>query len=236
MRSVIFSLLLLPMLFSATANAQKWPAYARNGMVVSTHHIASEVGLQILKSGGNAVDAAVATGFALAVVNPGAGNLGGGGFMMIRLADGTCTGIDYREKAPKAAHEKMYLDENGQLIEGSNHFGYKAVGVPGTVAGLLLALEKFGTMTPAEVLQPAIELAENGFPLSYALEQDFINLEEEFKQYPVPPKNFTSRMAAITAWVTSGNSRIWQPLSNELPKTAKRVFTPAKRRRFLNGK
>ncbi len=190
MRFAAFPFLLLLILFSFTANAQKWPVYARNGMVVSTHHIASEVGTKILKSGGNAVDAAVATGFALAVVNPGAGNLGGGGFMLIRLADGTCTGIDYREKAPKAAHESMYLDENGQLIKGANHFGYKAVGVPGTVAGLLLALEKFGTMTRAEVLQPAIELAEKGFPLSYALERDFMNLEDEFKQYPGSAKKF----------------------------------------------
>jgi gamma-glutamyltranspeptidase/glutathione hydrolase len=190
MKYIPILLLLMHLLFSDTANAQKWPVYTRKGMVVSTHYLASEVGLQTLKAGGNAVDAAVATGFALAVVNPGAGNLGGGGFMMIRLADGTCTGIDYREKAPKAAHEKMYLDTNGQLITGSNHFGYKAVAVPGTVAGLLLALEKFGTMTPAEVINPAIALAENGFPLSYALEQDFINLEDEFKQYPGSAKKF----------------------------------------------
>jgi len=100
--------------------AKKWPVYARNGLVVSTNRIASEVGVQILKKGGNAVDAAVATGFALAVVHPAAGNIGGGGFMVIRFADGTSTAIDYREKAPKAAHAKMYLDENGKLIKDLN--------------------------------------------------------------------------------------------------------------------
>lgn len=169
---------------------QKWPVYARHGMVVSASWIASEVGTDILKKGGNAIDAAVATGFALAVTHPSAGNIGGGGFMVIRLADGTTTSIDYREKAPKAAHEEMYLDENGELIKDLNHHSYLAVGVPGTVAGLTLALEKFGTLSQQEVIQPAIDLAENGFPVSYALSQDFSRYADEFKKYPASTKVF----------------------------------------------
>lgn len=186
---IVLGLVILLSLLGAL-HAQKWPVYARHGMVVSTQKIASEVGVEILKKGGNAVDAAVATGFALAVVYPAAGNIGGGGFMVIRLKDGACKTIDYREKAPGAAHEKMYLDENGVLIEDLNHEGYLAVGVPGTVAGFILALEEFGTMPLKEVIRPAIELAEKGFPVSYAQWQDFVALEKSFKRYPSTAKVF----------------------------------------------
>ncbi|MCH8981109.1 gamma-glutamyltransferase, partial [candidate division KSB1 bacterium] len=173
--------------------AEKWPVYARNGLVVSTNRIASEVGVQILKKGGNAVDAAVATGFALAVVHPAAGNIGGGGFMVIRFADGSTTAIDYREKAPMAAHEKMYLDENGELIKGLNHNSYFAVGVPGTVAGLTLALEKYGTMKLKDVIKPAIKLAEKGFPVSYAFHRDLVANKERFEKYPASAKKFLKK-------------------------------------------
>lgn len=186
-RSLIFLLLLLPW---HSVDAGKWPIYARHGMVVSTERLASEVGLQILKQGGNAVDAAVATGFALAVVHPAAGNIGGGGFMVIHFADGSVTCIDYREKAPKAAHKTMFLDEQGRLIKGMNHDSYLAVGVPGTVAGLTLALEKYGSMPLTQVLQPAIRLAEEGFTVSYALSRDIKHLADEFKQYPASAKKF----------------------------------------------
>ena len=182
---VVLSLVLQP-----NAWARKWPVYARHGMVVSTHRVASEVGAGILKKGGNAIDAAVATAFALAVVHPAAGNIGGGGFMVIRFADGRTTSIDYREKAPLAAHEKMYLDENGQLVRGLNHKGYLAVGVPGTVAGLTLALETYGTLSLQEVLQPAIELAENGFVVTYGFSQDLQRLADRFKQYPASARVF----------------------------------------------
>src|SRR5689334_5242307 len=111
------------------------PVHAKNGMVVSVHEEASRVGVAILRQGGNAVDAAVATGFALAVVHPGAGNIGGGGFMLIRMADGVTRFIDYREKAPAAATADMYLDSHGNVIENASLVGYKAVGVPGSVAG-----------------------------------------------------------------------------------------------------
>jgi len=173
------------LIFAAPKQAvpKGWPVYARHGMVVSTERLASEAGTAILKKGGNAIDAAVATGFALAVVHPAAGNIGGGGFMIIRLADGHTTTIDYREKAPAAAHMAMYLDETGKLKRGSNHDGYLAIGVPGTVAGLTYALEKYGTMPLAEVMAPAIELAEQGFPVSYSLSRDVKMLEKAFKRH-----------------------------------------------------
>ena len=187
----ILTLAILSLFFYADQiYARKWPVYAKHGMVVSTERIASEVGVEILKKGGNAVDAAVATGFALAVVHPAAGNIGGGGFMLIRFSNGTTTSIDYREKAPQAAHDKMYLDEHGNLIENLNHDGYWAVGVPGTVAGFTLALEKFGTMPLKKVIKPAIELAKKGFAVSYALSRDLTDLADEFKKYPASAKAF----------------------------------------------
>ena len=192
---IILSLLFLlfQISFQTSSYAKKWPVYARRGMVVSGNRIASEVGVQILKKGGNAVDAAVATGFALAVVHPAAGNIGGGGFMVIRFADGTSTAIDYREKAPKAAHAKMYLDENGKLIKDLNHKSYLAIGVPGTVAGFSLALEKYGTMSLKDVIKPAIKLAEKGFPVSYALSQDLVELTDTFKKYPASAGAFLKK-------------------------------------------
>jgi gamma-glutamyltranspeptidase/glutathione hydrolase len=143
------------------------PVRSKNGMVVSANELATKVGVQILKTGGNAVDAAVAVGFALAVTYPSAGNIGGGGFMVIHLANGKNTTIDFREAAPLAAHEKMFLDELGNYVPSLSQAGWKASGVPGTVAGLIYALEKYGTMKLKEVIQPAIDLAENGFVLSY---------------------------------------------------------------------
>ena len=172
------------------ARAEKWPEYARHGMVVSTDRVASEIGSAILQKGGNAIDAAVATGFALAVVDIKAGNIGGGGFMLLRLKDGRTAAIDYRETAPAAATRDMYLDVDGKLAKGRNHNGYLAVGVPGTVAGLALALEQYGTMSLSEVLQPAIELAENGFPVSFAYTRHFTHLKKRFQQYPSTMKTF----------------------------------------------
>ncbi|MCH7783709.1 gamma-glutamyltransferase [candidate division KSB1 bacterium] len=150
----------------------------QGGVVVSTQKIASEVGTAILKKGGNAVDAAVAVSFALAVVHPSAGNIGGGGFMVIRMPDGTSTTIDYREKAPAKAHRDMYLDENGDIVRGLSTRGALAVGVPGTVAGTLMALEKYGTMSREEVIQPSIDLAANGWILDRPIGGD------RFKRFP----------------------------------------------------
>lgn len=152
--------------------------YGQNGMVVSSSEIASEVGIDILKKGGNAIDAAVATAFALAVTLPAAGNIGGGGFLVFMDTSGKATTIDFREKAPLAASPTMFLDTEGKLGVGTanygiettvNHIGAKSIGVPGTVAGLYLAHQKYGRLSWADLVQPAIDLAENGFPLTWSL-------------------------------------------------------------------
>ena len=146
------------------------PARARHGMVVSVHHLASDAGVEILQQGGNAVDAAVATGFALAVVHPAAGNLGGGGFLLLRSHAGKATFVDFREKAPLAATENMYLDAQGNVIPDtsldSSVIGYRSIGTPGSVAGLAYAEHKYGKLGLAKVMGPAIKLATNGFVLS----------------------------------------------------------------------
>ena len=138
---------------------------ANHGMVVSAHRLASEVGVEVLKSGGNAIDAAVAVGYALAVVYPSAGNIGGGGFMTVRLKAGRTSFLDFRERAPQAASKDMYLDASGNVVPGRSTAGYLAVGVPGSVAGFETALKRFGTLTRAAVMSPAIKLAREGFVL-----------------------------------------------------------------------
>ncbi len=141
------------------------PVAAEHGMVVTAQHIATQVGVGVLKQGGNAIDAAVAVGYALAVVYPAAGNLGGGGFMTLQLADGRKTFLDFREKAPLAATANMYLDPDGNVIKGASTLGYLAVGVPGSVAGFEEARVKYGTMPRAKLIAPAIRLADRGFVL-----------------------------------------------------------------------
>jgi gamma-glutamyltranspeptidase/glutathione hydrolase len=142
------------------------PVQAQHAMVVSIQHDASDAGLKILQAGGNAVDAAVAVGFALAVVYPYAGNLGGGGFMMLRLANGESHFLDFREEAPLRATANMYLDSTGKIIPEVSTVGYLAVGVPGTVAGLIEAQRKFGKLSLRQVMAPAIRFAEQGYVLS----------------------------------------------------------------------
>ncbi len=142
------------------------PVTARHGMVVSVHHLASDAGLAVLRAGGNAVDAAVATGFTLAVVHPLAGNLGGGGFMLLRMHDGRSTFIDYREKAPLAATETMYQDAHGNVIPDASVIGYRSIATPGSVAGLVYAERKYGRLGLKRVMAPAIRLATDGFVLS----------------------------------------------------------------------
>ena len=142
------------------------PVVAQHGMVVSAQHLATQVGVDVLKRGGNAVDAAVAVGYALAVAYPAAGNLGGGGFMTLQLADGRKTFIDFREKAPLAATANMYLDKDGNVVKNLSTRGYLAVGVPGSVAGFEYAREKYGTMKRGKLIAPAIALADKGFVLT----------------------------------------------------------------------
>jgi gamma-glutamyltranspeptidase/glutathione hydrolase len=153
-------------------------------MVVSTSSYASKVGIEILQKGGNAIDAAVAVGFALAVTYPSAGNLGGGGFMVIHLSGGKNISIDYREKAPLSADRDMYLNESGEFVPELSQQGATSAGVPGSVAGLIYALEKYGTMSLEEVIQPAIDFAKNGWKLEDRDERYFSNNIELFKKYP----------------------------------------------------
>lgn len=162
-----------------------------NGMVSSASEIASQVGVDILKKGGNAIDAAVAVGFALAVTYPSAGNIGGGGFMVIHLADGKSTTIDYREKAPLSAHDKMFLDSLGNYFVHYSSEGPKSAGIPGSVAGLIYALKKYGTLSLEEIIQPAIDLAENGFKLEYSLASSFKFMLDQFQQYESTIKIFS---------------------------------------------
>ena len=155
--------------------------YGQNGMVVSSNILASQVGIDILKKGGNAIDASVATAFALAVTHPKAGNIGGGGFLVFMNAAGEATTIDFREKAPIAASANMFLDSTSKLFKGINHNSLKTVGVPGTVAGLYMAHQKYGKLPWKELVQPSIDLAKNGFVMSWDLYEDALFLNEDAK-------------------------------------------------------
>jgi gamma-glutamyltranspeptidase/glutathione hydrolase len=172
MRYPYKSLILLLMALLALAAtpfvaASTHPVHAEHAMVVSVHELASHAGVEIMRTGGNAVDAAVATGFALAVVHPPAGNIGGGGFMLILMADGKTHFLDYREKAPAAATRDMYLDAQGNVIAGASEIGYKSIGVPGSVAGMVYAEQKYGKLTLQQVMAPAIRLAREGYALTW---------------------------------------------------------------------
>lgn len=165
--------------------AGKTPEYARHGVVVSASAAASRVGRDILARGGNAIDAAVATGFALAVTWPSAGNIGGGGFLVYHGADGQVTSFDFRERAPRAATRDMYLGPDGAVRDNANHAGFLAIGVPGTVAGLRLAHDRLGRLPWKEVIEPAVRLAEEGFPYTWALYDDVTGrLAPYLKRYP----------------------------------------------------
>jgi len=172
LKRLILAPALLAALLALSAYALT-PEAGRHGMVASSEPLASQAGVEILQAGGNAVDAAVAVGFTLAVTFPQAGNLGGGGFMLIRMAHGDAIMVDYREQAPAAATRGMYQDAQGNLIPGASTTGARAAGIPGTVMGLALAEEKYGHLGLARVMAPAIRLARNGFPVSYSLAQRF---------------------------------------------------------------
>ena len=165
---LLFCSLLTPLAAGAQSGAlpDAAPAQAQHAMVVSIHHDASDAGLKMLQAGGNAVDAAVATGFALAVVYPDAGNLGGGGFMMLRMANGESHFLDFREQAPLRANANMFVDSHGKIIPEASTVGYLAVGVPGTVAGLVEAERRFGKLSLRQVMAPAIQFAQEGYVLS----------------------------------------------------------------------
>jgi gamma-glutamyltranspeptidase / glutathione hydrolase len=183
----VVAALLVPV---APRAASRAPVRAAKGMVGSTDEHASRIGVDILKKGGNAVDAAVAVGFALAVTHPAAGNIGGGGLMVIRFADGRATAIDYREMAPARGHRDMFLDEKGNPVAERSLIGPLAAGVPGSVAGLAYAQKKYGKLKLAETLAPAIALAENGFEISHALSSSLADDRELLERFPETAKIF----------------------------------------------
>lgn len=194
--------LTVPVIVSAQAAAEygtrsapesSWPQHAvraAHGMVVTDEELGSRAGLEILRKGGNAVDAAVATAFALAVVEPAAGNIGGGGFMLVRLADGRSSFFDYREVAPGKASRDMYIGPDGNLTPDASTVGYRSVAVPGTVAGLALALKTYGTMKLAEVMAPAIRLAEEGFPVSEKLARELSEEKPDLQRFSISRRIF----------------------------------------------
>jgi gamma-glutamyltranspeptidase/glutathione hydrolase len=191
----VIAALILPAQTSAKpAEVSKpWPQQAvrgAHGMVATDEALGSQAGVDIMKRGGNAVDAAVAVAFALAVVEPAAGNIGGGGFMLIRLAGGKTTFFDYREVAPGKATRDMYIGKDGKLDEESSVIGYKSVAVPGTVAGLELVLTNYGTMKLADVMAPAIRLAEDGFAVSAKLAQELAEARPGLGQFPASQRIF----------------------------------------------
>lgn len=211
---LLLSLLLSPQLYAASEPA----AEARNGMVVSSQHLASQAGADILKAGGNAVDAAVAVGYAQAVVNPCCGNIGGGGFMTLHLADGKNIFINFRETAPASASADMYLDKDGNLIKDASLYGYLAAGVPGTVKGLDYALEKYGTMKREQVMAPAIKLARDGFILTRADTDVLDTTTARFKQDPEAAKIFLKPDGSA---FQPGDRLIQTDLANTLERIAK---------------
>ncbi|KGP43841.1 gamma-glutamyltransferase [Morganella morganii] len=211
---LLLSLLLSPQLYAASEPA----AEARNGMVVSSQHLASQAGADILKAGGNVVDAAVAVGYAQAVVNPCCGNIGGGGFMTLHLADGKNIFINFRETAPASASADMYLDKDGNLIKDASLYGYLAAGVPGTVKGLDYALEKYGTMKREQVMAPAIKLARDGFILTRADTDVLDTTTARFKQDPEAARIFLKPDGSA---FQPGDRLIQTDLANTLERIAK---------------
>ncbi len=191
------------------------PVAAENGMVVTAQHLATQVGVDVLRRGGNAVDAAVAVGYALAVVYPAAGNLAGGGFMTVQLADGRKTFLDFREKAPLAATANMYLDKDGNVIKGLSTKGHLAVGVPGTVSGMEYARQKYGTMGRAALLRPAITLAEKGFALEQGDIDIFQTATADFRKDPASAAIFLNKGQPFQV-----GERLVQP---DLAKTLKAI-------------
>ena len=183
--------------FACAQAAAPAPVSAEHGMVVTAQHLATRIGVEVLKAGGNAIDAAVAVGYALAVVYPTAGNIGGGGFMTIRLADGRATFIDFREKAPLAATRDMYLDKEGRIVPRASLIGHLAVAVPGTVAGLEYARAKYGTLARERLVAPAIVLADEGFTLDEGDAHEFVGAVEDLRKDP----------ASAAIFLDGGNAR-----------------------------
>ncbi|MBN3581350.1 gamma-glutamyltransferase [Algoriphagus aestuarii] len=190
--------------------------YGQNGMVVSDHYLASEVGVAILKKGGNAIDATVATAFALAVTHPEAGNIGGGGFIVYMKPDGDVTTFDFREKAPLAASPTMFLGEDGKIKDNSNHRGLLSVGVPGTVAGLYQAHQKYGKLPWKDLVDPAIQLAKKGFPMSWGLYKAALRMSEGDESWDIMKDYFRNSNGEIV-----GPGELWKQVA--LAKTLEEI-------------
>ncbi len=195
-------------------------------MVVSTDSLASAAGLSMLQAGGNAVDAAVATHFALAVVNPEAGNIGGGGFMVARMADDTRAALDFREKAPLAASADMYLDAEGRVTD-AGVIGHLASGVPGSVAGMREAWERFGTLPWSDLLQPAIRLARDGFVIGPRHLSSVGPGPRSSQRFPSHRGRVSARRTGTRSRDPCSGSRTWHALSSRSPSTARRPSTGA---------
>lgn len=192
------------------------PVRAPNGMVVSEHWLASEVGRDVLEAGGNAIDAAIATGFALAVTHPSAGNIGGGGFMVIRFPNGTATTLDFREKAPLGAFPQMWLDENGEYSSQTHHYSHKAVGVPGTVAGFDKAHRLYGSLNWERLVYPSVAIAQDGFEVSEGLARGLERLTQAQGAHPATVAAFSKNGTPYQAGET-----LRQP---DLAKTLQRIM------------
>lgn len=213
------SLIALTLLTSFPLYAASSPAVeAKNGMVVTSQYLASQVGVDILKMGGNAIDAAVAVGYAQAVVNPCCGNIGGGGFMTVHLADGKDTFINFRETAPAAASANMYLDADGNVKKGASLYGYLAAGVPGTVLGLDTVQKEYGKLTRQQVMAPAIELARQGFVLTRA-DTDILDTKvDRFKEDPEAARIFLRKDGSA---LQPGDKLVQTDLANTLESISK---------------
>lgn len=217
--SVCLTTLAAPVFSQAILEGERFhPANASNGMVATSHTLATEVALNVLKNGGNAVDAAVTAGFALAVTQPRSGNIGGGGFMLISKGDGSePEAIDYREKAPSGATESMYQDESGEVVQNRSRFTHLAAGVPGTVAGLAMALERHGTLPLKQALAPAIKLARDGFIVPQRFSEGLEQARERLQRWPATQATFYKEDGS--AWQTG--ERFRQPaLADTLQRIA----------------
>ena len=190
LKSLVF-FIALALVSTSFSEGGRTPLRVKNGIVSSVSRLASEAGVEALKQGGNAIDAAVATAFVLAVTWPSAGNIGGGGFLVYHGEDGDATTYDFREKAPLAATERMYLGLDGTVVNNSNHIGILAVGVPGTVAGLYKAHQDRGSLPWADLLAPAVQLAREGIPITYALQTGFNRNRRRFAVYPASAAKFS---------------------------------------------
>ena len=225
---LLFFVLAVSLLASInTFAASRVPVYGENAMIASRSELASAAGIEIMKDGGNAIDGAVATAFALAVTWPSAGNIGGGGFAVVRLEDGMVVTLDFRETAPAAAHRDMYLDEDGNEVPEWSRASHLASGVPGSVDGLLTLLEEYGTMSRKEVMAPAIRLASKGFPLTWTMARTFERQQKNMGKYPASVASFTKKGEAYQP------GDLW--VQKDLASTLRRISSKG-RAGFYEGK